>query len=435
MNIKKEFRNTLRLILLLVGVILIVAVFALIPKIFSSHDMLFQTIAVVLSVIFTAIVTNQLLTGQSSNEEAREKNIKVHENKISVYAEFVSKMWSTMDDGQVKPSELVDIRSEVFNRLLFYLDDSQVKAISTAIGYLSDDSSDQQYIRVFQEITKTLRNDIIENNSKSESNDILILWNRFNNLLPKPENEIEISPLDANDENTVHSDLVNKNSTVTGKSLSSVCVHFNILSPDWQYKIFNNGACALALCEYGESWRTNMIKRCRFNDVVFLYQTGGHGYVGAFLAKGWIVFEADGHGSLTKVVKCDFTETSKNVTQIDNNEWPHEVSLYDVQDYICDGCTLISYLIVEPLIYYEKGVQYISVYRKTISAYDSNYAWRTLARFKYILESEPKEDINTYSYNNERKLLLTNNEALEKLFIDNNVVSSKWNSKFGWIDE
>lgn len=178
-----------------------------------------------------------------------------------------------------------------------------------------------------------------------------------------------------------------------------------------------------------------MIKRCRFNDVVFLYQTGGHGYVGAFLAKGWIVFEADGHGSLTKVVKCDFTETSKNVTQIDNNEWPHEVSLYDVQDYICDGCTLISYLIVEPLIYYEKGVQYISVYRKTISAYDSNYAWRTLARFKYILESEPKEDINTYSYNNERKLLLTNNEALEKLFIDNNVVSSKWNSKFGWIDE
>lgn len=122
MNIKKEFRNTLRLILLLVGVILIVAVFALIPKIFSSHDMLFQTIAVVLSVIFTAIVTNQLLTGQSSNEEAREKNIKVHENKISVYAEFVSKMWSTMDDGQVKPSELVDIRSEVFNRLLFYLD-------------------------------------------------------------------------------------------------------------------------------------------------------------------------------------------------------------------------------------------------------------------------------------------------------------------------
>ena len=78
----KDLGNTLRLILILFGVILFVAVFALIPKIFSSHDMLYQTIAVVLSVVFTAIVTNQLLTGQSSKEEAREKNIKVHDMQV-----------------------------------------------------------------------------------------------------------------------------------------------------------------------------------------------------------------------------------------------------------------------------------------------------------------------------------------------------------------
>ena len=219
------------------------------------------------------------------------------------------------------------------------------------------------------------------------------------------------------------------------KYINSSCVHFNILDTNWQYKIFSNGAQALALCEYGESWRTNLIKRCGFNDVVFLYKRGGPGYVGAFLAKGWIVFEADGQGKLTNVEESLFTESGKNSAPVDEAEWDKKISLYDAQDCIDDGCTLISYLKVEPLVYYEKGVEYISVYRRTISAYDSRYAWRTLARFKYILETEPEKDINTYTYENEIKRIQTNADALNKLFADNNIVSSKWDSKAGWIDQ
>ena len=431
----KELGNTLRLILILFGVILFVAVFALIPKIFSSHDMLYQTIAVVLSVVFTAIVTNQLLTGQSSNEEAREKNIKVHENKIAVYADFVSKMWATMNDGQVEPNEIVSIRSEVFNKLIFYLNDPQVKAISSALGQLKEDSAEQEYIGVFQEITKTLRDDIMENASKSEGNDILKLWNRFNELLPKPSGEMPIPTVEAIDETPAQDGTVEEKPITANKSIKGTCVHFNMLSEAWQYKIFSNGAQALALCEYGESWRTNLIKRCGFNDVVFLYKTGGPGYVGAFLAKGWIVFEADGQGKLTKVVESVFTEKGKNTTPIAEDEWQTLVTRYDVQDYIDDGCTLISYLLVDPLVYYEGGVGCISVYRRTISAYDSGYAWKTLARFKSILDTEPKEDVNCYTYENQVNRIQTNEDALKKLIADNNIVSSKWDSKVGWIDQ
>lgn len=431
----KELGNTLRLILILFGVILFVAVFALIPKIFSSHDMLYQTIAVVLSVVFTAIITNQLLTGQSSNEEAREKNIKVHENKIAVYADFVSKMWATMNDGQVEPNEIVSIRSEVFNKLIFYLNDTQVKAISAALGNLSDDSSDQEYINVFQEITKVLRNDIMDSNSESKDNDILTLWNRFNELLPEPTEDSSAPIIETKEDVPISAEPANEAPATARKSISSHCVHFNILSTKWQYKIFSNGAQALALCEYGESWRTNLIKRCGFNDVVFLYKSGGPGYVGAFLAKGWIVFEADGQGKLTKVVESVFTEKGKNTTPIAEDEWQTLVTRYDVQDCIDDGCTLISYLLVDPLVYYEGGVGCISVYRRTISAYDSGYAWKTLARFKSILDTEPKEDVNFYSYENQVNRIQTNEDALKKLIADNNIVSSKWDSKVGWIDQ
>ena len=127
---KKEAKDTARLLIYLAIAIFIIGIFAILPKIFSAQDMLFQTIAVVLSVVFTAVVTNQLLTGQSNNEESRERNIKVYENKISVYAEFVSRMWSIMNDDKVDPEEIIALRSEIFNKLIFYLDDSQIKALS-----------------------------------------------------------------------------------------------------------------------------------------------------------------------------------------------------------------------------------------------------------------------------------------------------------------
>ena len=434
-SLLKASGNTIRLIVYLLIVVLVVGIIALIPKIFSSHDMLYQTIAVVFSVLFTAIVTNQLLTGQSSNEEAREKNIKVHENKIAVYADFVAKMWATMNDGQVEPSEIVSIRSEVFNKLIFYLNDAQVKAISVALGDLSDDSSDQEYINVFQEITKILRNDIMDSKSESKDNDIQTLWNRFNELLPKPIEETPALVVEPKEDAPASIKPTDEAPVTTSKYINSPCVHFNILSTEWQYKIFSNGAQALALCEYGESWRTNLIKRCGFNDVVFLYKTGGPGYVGAFLAKGWIVFEADGQGKLTKVVESVFTEKGKNTAPIAEDEWQKRVNLYDAQDYIDDGCTLISYLLVDPLVYYEDGVGCISVYRRTISAYDSGYAWKTLARFKSILETEPKEDINSYTYENQTKRIQTNEDALKKLFVENNIISSIWDDTEGWKDQ
>lgn len=58
---KKEAKDTARLLIYLAIAIFIIGIFAILPKIFSAQDMLFQTIAVVLSVVFTAVVTNQLL--------------------------------------------------------------------------------------------------------------------------------------------------------------------------------------------------------------------------------------------------------------------------------------------------------------------------------------------------------------------------------------
>lgn len=298
---KRSSLNTVRILIYLAIVIVIVGLFAILPKIFSAQDMLFQTIAVVLSVVFTAVVTNQLLTGQSNNEEAREKNIKVYENKISVYADFISKMWAVMNDNKVEPEEIIALRSEIFNKLIFYLDNTQIDAISSELGKLKLDLSDQDYVGVFENITTVLRSSVMgaeQDDSKTDIKaKIKTLWNRFNPLLPEEteqEQEPELSP--------------SVSEVKFDQRLNSNSFHFNMFSDDheWQKNIFAKGVNALGLCEYGEVWRTNLIKRCRNNDVVFLYKTGGPGYIGVFLAKGWVVFEADGNGKLEKEIRYEF---------------------------------------------------------------------------------------------------------------------------------
>lgn len=423
-ELKQSSKNTARMLTYLAIVIVIVGVLALLPKIFSAHDMLYQTVAVVLSVVFTAVVTNQLLTGQSSNEESRERNIKVYENKITVYAEFISKMWAIMNDNKVVPEEITSLRSEIFNKLIFYLDDSQIKAISAELGNLKSDSSDQEYVSAFENITKVLRASILGREQDDSKTEIKTLWNRFNTLLPEenttePEAQIEEPVVMEKFDKRIH-----KN-----------CVHFNIFDNKWQKNIFANGINALGLCEYGEVWRTNLVKRCKNNEIVFLYKTGGQGYVGSFLAKGWVVFYADGNGNLEKEVKYEFDKNEKPVVIESEAERAKDIDLFCAQSLIDDGSTKVSYLLVEPLVYCENGVGRFGVYRRTISSYDNNYAWKTLGRFKAMLEGWPDE-VNFYNLDGEKKTFATNAQALQQIFKDNNVLSAEWDDNAeDWKDK
>ncbi len=83
MRIDKSLRTIGNVTIVLFAIIVIVGVLALTPGIFSTQEMIFQVVAVVLSVLCTAVVTTYLLIAQSKSEENQKKAIKIHENKIS----------------------------------------------------------------------------------------------------------------------------------------------------------------------------------------------------------------------------------------------------------------------------------------------------------------------------------------------------------------
>ena len=131
----------------------------------------------------------------------------------------------------------------------------------------------------------------------------------------------------------------------------------------------------LSLVEYGEYWRTNLLKQVGKGDIIMLFRRGGYGYVGAFEAIGRRIF--------------DFEKGEEEILYFDEEKtrpvenFDVDAEEYDIYKSREDGATLCSNLIVKCIAYVSDGVGNPGgVYRRTISRYDSHYAWLLKERFQ-----------------------------------------------------
>ncbi len=384
------------------GVGILAALLAICFFIFHIPDFWPQILAIIASAFLgagvTAWITNTLLDNKQKSEEEKEKNIKIYENKIAVYSEFISKLWKTMADGYLNDDELRDIRSEVFNKLIFYLGIDDIKKLSDEITSikdlqpkLSEDKEDKYskhsglLVRSYSEITNILRNDIkkgLDGNDtlKNATNELSDLWTNFGIqpvelakekqafvlVTSQDNNVICPTPLTTEKNNEVPSqDTHNKKGFVQAW-------HFAMLG-DEQIKALDEGINELSLIEYEEEWRTNLMKQVGENDIVFLFRRGGYGYIGAFRPKGWRIFEYDDDEKPYETIHLFEKENDEIVKE--EALVKADVEKYDIYRGIKDTADYCSNLIVEPIIYIPEGVGNPNpVYRRTISRYDAGYA-------------------------------------------------------------
>lgn len=348
----------------------------------------------------TAWITKSLLASQKESEEEKEKNIKIYENKIAVYSEFISKLWKTMADGYLNEDELRDIRSEVFNKLIFYLGIDDIKKLRDEIISIKDLqpklSKDKESIKSkdsgllvksYSEITNILRNDIkkgLDGNDviKNATNELSDLWAKFgiqpvelatekqalDSVSSQDNNVICPTPSTTEENNKVPS-LDTHNKKGFGQAW-----HFAMLG-DEQIKALDEGINELSLIEYEEEWRTNLLKQVDENDIVFLFRRGGYGYIGAFRPLGWRIFDYNEQKETIHI----FGQQQEQVKPVNDDD----VMKYDIYNGRDDGADLCSNLIVEPIAYTPDGVGNPGgVYRRTISRYDTGYAATLLEWFK-----------------------------------------------------
>ena len=418
--------------------IVAVGAFSVLSQVFTGHDLLFQILAVVLSVIFTAIVTSTLLSGQTDKEEEREKSIKVYENKIAAFSQFISTMWAIQDtkDGEsIKPAQIYKLRTEAFDKIIFYLDSEQMKSIAGIFREFKFDSDETFYTEAFSKVTKILRENLMRD--VTSENDIAELWSSFNSMAQTVNDACEeseecegeeLESVSQSVQTAVESPASQTSGEVKITKWVNGCLHFNTLAKGWQYEVFDKmknsdkfgkGVLALGLCEYNkETWRTDRVKKSKKDQIVFLYQSGGPGYVGAFLVKGWVVVESSGDKVALRVLVKEFDKGSEEM-KIEEKENVNEyVDLLCADRWLKDGSTSVAYLLVVPIFFSEKGVGRVSgVYRSTISSYHPVYAWKTLEKMSAV----PDNLTGYYTLKNEKKNLVVDRDAFEKILKNNNI--------------
>ena len=311
-------------------------------------------ISAFLGVIMTVAVTSillekqvetqkQLIEKQSERESLKDKDIKIYEQKINVYSEFTQKMWGMLNDDEIVKEELIALRNYCFQKLLFYLNEKdQVTKISKEIENIEIGFVGEDTMRAIASITNILQKNL-DREMNVNDGDIAGFYNSFNNSKENPEESItETQPTDS-DENSDDKSL----------KTNTTFWHFNMLG-DEQKKAFKNGNWRLSLLENREDWRTNLLRQVKENDVIFLFQRGGSGYIGAFRA------------IRIEVIECEKWEAKEEKEKYEKEFEETEQCKLDMYDGINRGATLVSNIFVQPIAYNYKGVGYRTVRRRTI---------------------------------------------------------------------
>jgi hypothetical protein len=419
---KNLFKDTIDIVFWTLFLFLLLATFVVFT--INANSWAVQILAACLGAVITIIATRLLLSKQSeidSRNQEREdeikKNQELYNAKLKVYSDFVSEMYNALRDGHITSDELQELRTKLFATVGFYAGEYVLMEIHKQMesDFGSNESINQtNNIDVkmpffFSKITGILQDDTkIKEKSNDDSKNIKagdkvivnVLWNKFqiiiNALKEQEEQEIENKKKEKAKED--HEKMIDEkqdnlsiNNLEKNKENGSNEEHNYLEQQTWHFNAWDGTQFKqleelgeakeyeLSLVEYGEYWRTNLVKQVSEGDIIMLFRRGGYGYVGAFKAIGRRVFDFEKGEEEIQY----FDDRGRKTVKKDDELFKKDVEKYDIYGSMKDGATLCSNLIVECIAYVPEGVGNPGgVYRRTISRYDSHYAWLLKKRFQ-----------------------------------------------------
>ncbi len=363
---KNFFKSNGAIICLIVLLFLVMGVVFILLHLFSTRDFSYEICCALIGTIITAVVTVFLLQGQSSSDEKKDKNIRIYENKLDVYSEYVRQMWETIsDDEDLKEEEWNNLRVQTFGKLIFYLDTDAIQNLTQYVSEIDKARREGtlQDVKIgFANITRLLTREIVAHKSKQDA-DYTKLFNQFNintsDLQDNVETEAKVHPA------TPPIAEVAAQPTETS-AVPAISPIYQLDNDIWSHGFWHFCALnmskqklhlgTLALIEYDEQWRTDTIRRIKEGDLIFLFAAGGGGYYGVFRAKN-----VGGTYSPALVFATDGNQTDKQ-------EYERFGKAFDIYDAYKDGATSIAAINVETIYFKENGIgeKPVSTRRATI---------------------------------------------------------------------
>lgn len=173
---------------LVVGLVLVLALWFLaltnVIGVWKIPELWSQIFAACTGAIVVAVVTMLLMHGQRATEEEKEKSIKIYESKVAVYSRFVTKMYKLLEDDQVSCDDFLNLRTEIFSTLIFYLDDSHLRMMLAEVSQIKDFRDNEAMVSTFARITNILQDDLLARDYKADDREqaLVDLWQRFETL-------------------------------------------------------------------------------------------------------------------------------------------------------------------------------------------------------------------------------------------------------------
>lgn len=390
-----------------------------------------QVLSACLGAIITIIATRLLLSSQSKIDEKRreeeddlKREFEIYNAKLKVYSDFVSKMYGILSDNEIEKDEMLELRSLLFGQVSFFAKGDILKDINSKLEAVDNYTDILKMQRVFTNIACILQKDL-RNNWPVDQQSAYKLWETFdklldNSVLPDENNGfISQSISTSNSENTAQTSNINRGFW-----------HFAMWGAEEQIKALREGVYELNLVEYNEEWRTNLIKQVQKDDLIFLFRSGGWGYMGVYRAIGWRIFEFEENNNDKETIHL-FTEPEKIIT--DKDQLNRDLEKFDIYNSKEDGASLCSSIIVEPLAFARNGIGNPGgVYRRTISRYYHEYGMKQLARFMAIMDNAKEYNVH---YNGESTVDMgCNKEAFKKILDSSNIQPAARDENGNWIN-
>ena len=315
-------------------------------------------------VVMSALITLILLNGQTKEEERKDRNIRIFQKKQRYYFEFISKLWAC------KSKEDFYAVEESMRMLIFVLNKDYLKVLTDLIKTAKRDCETFDIASLsYAAITKILREDLYADNVSDT--DIVRIFGACHYETEKEQNEMHIEKRENFGELKLHNPQIQSIWENYQKG-ELQCWHFNALDVEKQSEALNKGNMLLSLIEYDEDWRTQRLKEVKAGDVVFLFNRGGAGYVGMYLAKGTVILSVNEDG-------CYLTDSMMGVEKKVSED---EARKFDIYDAIDDGATSVASISVEPAIIPEKDTYNpIGTMRQTIVRPNEDNVWELLKYF------------------------------------------------------
>lgn len=397
-----EKKNALLGVIIIAFLITLVLVAATFTELYVGREIPFQIVAAFISVAMMGVVTWVLLRGQRIVEEEKDKNIRMFQKKLKIYAKFNQALWECINE-----EKLIELRNKCMYELVMILPYERMEKITEFLEKLSKNVSDERSNNVKSDITAVLKDDILEDVNLLEGKfPQKELGNKEENLVEEKEereNEAHFSrpstghgelivrldkalrveyisdikedeKIKKQKEIKTEADSVSfglKNGTLQGIWNSYTegkkqCWHFAAWDNGKQHEALHagDGTPILSLMEYDEDWRTTRLKQVKEGDILFLFNRGGTGYVGMYKAVGNFIIHNLGESG----VAVEERRQGEEPKRMEYKELPDDMRKYDIYGAYEDDATYISNVIVEKIKELD-GDTYnpISVIRQTIA--------------------------------------------------------------------